>query len=67
MSTRKKENESSLLWDCFTNWSKLEKIDETKNQQLKAEQKTPLTLMFDHRWPVIKVASTVAAIANKTI
>jgi hypothetical protein len=41
MSANKKENEPSLLWDCFTNWSQtLEKTDETKNRQLKEEQKT---------------------------
>jgi len=35
MSNKQKQDESSLLWDCFTNWSQtletLEKIGEQKD------------------------------------
>ena len=34
MSNKQNQKDSSLLWDCFTNWSlTLEKTEKTKNPQ----------------------------------
>ena len=39
MSIREKQDDSSLLWDCFTNWSlTLEKTAQQKNSTKKAEK-----------------------------